>query len=97
MNTRWHDLIIDRLKDGSIHLEQQSGCDEPNVIHLHPEQILFAARQLCGMKAETAEKVADLERKLSILCDRLRTRVARKGIHRSGPARTPAADLPVLA
>lgn len=71
MNTKWHDLIIDRLPDGGIHLEQQSGCEEPSVIHLHPEQILFVARQLCGMKAETAEKVADLERKLAILCDRL--------------------------
>lgn len=71
MNTKWHDLIIDRLPDGGIHLEQQSGCEEPSVIHLHPEQIMFIARRLCGMKPETAEKVADLERKLAILCDRL--------------------------
>jgi hypothetical protein len=71
MNTRWHDLTFDRLKDGGIHLEQQAGCEEPSVIHLHPEQVLFIARQLCGMKPETAEKVADLERKLAILCDRL--------------------------
>ena len=71
MNTKWHDLIIDRLPDGGIHLEQQSGCEEPSVIHLHPEQVLFVARQLCGMKADTADKVADLERKLAILCDRL--------------------------
>jgi hypothetical protein len=27
MNTRWHDLIIDRLEDGGIHLEQQSAGD----------------------------------------------------------------------
>ena len=60
MKARWHDLIIDRLPDGGIHLEQQSGCDEPNVIHLHPEQLLFIARQLCGMKPETAGKVAEL-------------------------------------
>ena len=71
MNTRWHDLTFDRLKDGGIHLEQSAGLEEPNVIHLHPEQVLFIARQLCGMKPETAEKVADLERKLAILCDRL--------------------------
>ena len=73
MNTRWHDLIIDRLKDGSIHLEQQSGCDEPNVIHLHPEQLLFIARQLCGMKPETAGKVAELERRIAVLTDRLQS------------------------
>ena len=64
MNTKWHDLIIDLLPDGGIHLEQQSGCEEPSVIHLHPEQILFVARRLCGMKPETAEKVADLEREV---------------------------------
>ncbi len=43
MNTRWHDLIIDRLPDGGIHLEQQSGVDEPNVIHLHPAQLRHVA------------------------------------------------------
>lgn len=71
MNTKWHELIIDRLPDGGIHLEQQSGCEEPSVIHLHPEQILFIARRLCGMKPETAEKVADLERRIAVLTDRL--------------------------
>ena len=71
MNTKWHDLIIDRLPDGGIHLEQQSGCEEPSVIHLHPEQIMFIARRLCGMKPETAEKVADLERRIAVLTDRL--------------------------
>lgn len=43
MNTRWHDLTFDRLKDGGIHLEQQSGCEEPNVIHLHPVQLRHIA------------------------------------------------------
>lgn len=71
MNTKWHDLTIDRLPDGGIHLEQQSGCEEPSVIHLHPEQLLFIARRLCGMKPETAEKVADLERRIAVLTDRL--------------------------
>lgn len=69
MNTRWHDLIIGRLKDGGIHLEQQAGLQEPSVIHLHPEQVLFIARQLCGMKPDDANKVAELERRLSILTD----------------------------
>jgi len=43
MNTRWHDLTFDRLKDGGIHLEQQSGCEEPSVIHLHPVQLRHIA------------------------------------------------------
>ncbi len=73
MNTQWHHLIIDRLDDGGIHLEQQSGVDDPNVIHLHPEQILFIARQLCGMKPETAGKVAELERRIAVLTDRLQS------------------------
>jgi hypothetical protein len=43
MNTRWHDLIIDRLPDGGIHLEQQAGLEEPSVIHLHPAQLRHVA------------------------------------------------------
>ena len=78
MNTRWHDLIIDRLEDGGIHLEQQSGCEEPNVIHLHPEQVLFVARRLCGMKPETAGKAAELERRIGVLADRLQDFVCNK-------------------
>lgn len=72
-NTRWHDLIIDRLPDGGIHLEQSAGVEEPNVIHLHTEQVIFIARQLCGMKPETAAKVADLERRIAVLTDRLQS------------------------
>ena len=78
MNTRWHDLIIGRLPDGGIHLEQQSGIDEPNVIHLHPEQVLFVARRLCGMKMEAAEMVAELERRISVLTDKLQNIVCNK-------------------
>lgn len=80
MNTRWHDLIIDRLPDGGIHLEQQSGADEPSVIHLHPEQLLFVARQLCGMKPETAGKVVDLERRIAVLTDKLQSIVCNKAL-----------------
>ena len=82
MNTRWHDLIINRLPDGGIHLEQQSGIDDPNVIHLHPEQILFVARSLCGMKPETAGKVTELERRIAVLTDKLQS-LACDGMFRS--------------
>lgn len=78
MNTRWHDLIIDRLPDGGIHLEQQAGLDEPSVIHTHPEQILFIARQLCGMKYETAGKAAELERRIAVLTDKIQDFVCNK-------------------
>ena len=43
MNTRWHDLIVKRLEDGGIHLEQQ--YLEPSVIHLHPQQLRHVAEQ----------------------------------------------------
>lgn len=69
--TRWHDLIIDRLEDGGIHLEQSAGVEEPNVIHCHPEQLLFIARQVCGMKPETAERITELERRIAVLTDKL--------------------------
>lgn len=45
MNTRWHDLIVERLKDGGIHLEQHAGLQEPAVIHLHPQQLRHVAEQ----------------------------------------------------
>lgn len=78
MNTRWHDLIIDRLKDGGVHLEQQSGLNEPSVIHIHPEQLLFIAHQLYGMKPETVSKVVDLERRIAVLTDKLQNIVCNK-------------------
>lgn len=78
MNTRWHDLIVDRLGDDGIRFEQRTGIDDPNVIHLHPEQVLFVARQLCSMKPETAEKAEDLERRIAVLTDKLQDIVCNK-------------------
>lgn len=43
--TRWHDLVVQRLKDGGIRLEQHSGLGEPSVIHLHPQQLRHVAEQ----------------------------------------------------
>jgi hypothetical protein len=71
MNTQWHDLNIERLDDGGIRLIQQDGLDDPSLIDLHPEQIKFIARQLCGMKLETAEGIGELERRMSVLAERL--------------------------
>ena len=55
------------LTDETIRLEQQSGLDEPDVIHLHPEQLKFITRRLTGMKEASAVQVAELERRLSVL------------------------------
>jgi hypothetical protein len=71
MKQQFHDLSFEQLEDGTVRLVQQSGMDEPNVIHLHPEQVLYVARRLCGLKSETAEQVADLERRISVLTDGL--------------------------
>ena len=69
--TKFHDLDFKKLSDGSIRLTQDDRMGDASVIDLHPEQVLFIARQLCGMKPETAEKVKDLERKLAVLDTRI--------------------------
>jgi len=68
--SKFHDLDFKALPDGSIRLTQ-SDCGEDSFVDLHPEQILFIARRLCGMKPETAEKVIDLERRIAVLTDKL--------------------------
>ena len=71
MNTQWHDLNIEHLDDGGIRLIQQEGVEDPSLIDLHPEQIKFIARQLCGMKLVTVEGIGELERRMSVLAERL--------------------------
>ncbi|HLO63486.1 MAG TPA: hypothetical protein VK165_11065 [Azonexus sp.] len=70
MNNRFFDLAWNRQPDGAIRLTQ-TDCGDPYIVDAHPEQILFIARQLCGMKPDDANKVAELERRLSILTDRM--------------------------
>lgn len=74
---RFHDLSFSSQPDGSIRL-MQSDCGEDYILDMHPEQLLFIARQLCGMKPETADKVADLERRLAVLTDKLQSIVCNK-------------------
>ena len=62
-----HEISFKHVNDGSIRLEQQSGVDEPNMIWLHPEQLKYITRRICGMDSATAASIKDLERKLSIL------------------------------
>lgn len=89
MTNRFYDLQFSRESDGSIYLEQQCGIDDPVSIFAHPEQLLFIARQLCGMQPETAGKVAELERRIAVLTDKLQNLVCNKAfrsdlIERSG-------------
>ena len=82
-NQHFHDLAFDLLEDGTVKLTQ-TDCGEDYIITAHPEQIAFIARRVCGMSIATAEQVEDLERKLSVLTDRLERLVTagwfRKGI-----------------
>lgn len=70
MINRFYDLTFIQQADGSIRLTQ-SDQGEDYVIDAHREQILFVARQLCGMKPQTADTVAELERRLAVLTDKL--------------------------
>jgi len=70
MINRFYDLTFIQQADNSIRLTQ-SEHGEDYVIDVHPQQVLFVARQLCGMKPETADKVADLERRIAVLTDKV--------------------------
>lgn len=76
---RMYDLQWEVLESGTIRLRQEE-FDEYNVIDLHPEQIRFIARRLCGMKQETAELVKNLERKLAVLDEKIADLVLNDGI-----------------
>lgn len=67
---QFFDLSFSRQPDGNIRLIQTSYGEE-EIIDAHPAQLLFVARQLCGMKPETAHKVAELERRISVLVDKI--------------------------
>lgn len=68
--TKFYDLAFAQMKDGSIRLTQSNlGVD--CTIHAHPEQLAYYARQLCESKSETTQKIADLERRLSVITDKL--------------------------
>lgn len=73
MNTRFQDLNNYQLEDGTIRLEQIGYAGEAAVIDAHPEQLLFIARRLCGLRPETADKIAELERRIAVLTDKLQS------------------------
>lgn len=75
--TKFHDLDFTQSADGTV-LLTQTDCGEEYSIAAHPEQIVFIARRLCGMKPETAGKVAELERRIAVLTDKLQNLVCNK-------------------
>jgi len=70
MNNRFYDLTFETLGSGAIRL-RQSAFDEDRVIDLHIQQVLFVARSICETNPETTNKVADLERRIAVLTDKL--------------------------
>lgn len=74
---KFYDTSFSSQPDGSVRL-MQSDCGEDCIIDLHPEQLLFIARRLCGMKPETAGKVTELERRIAVLTDKLQNLVCNK-------------------
>lgn len=77
---RFYDLEFERMANDCICLTQACGVDEPNVILAHREQVLHIARQLCGMKPETAALAQELERKLYVLDEMLADVVLDDGV-----------------
>lgn len=69
MTKRFFDLAWNRQPDGAIRLTQ-TDCGDQYIVDAHPEQVLFIARQLCGMKPDDANRVAELERRIAVLTDR---------------------------
>lgn len=71
MSEQFYDLSVEQQTDGTIRLEQADYCGESVIIDLHPEQVRFIARRVAGMKPDTAAIVADLERRLEVLADKI--------------------------
>ena len=76
MTERFHDLSFEQTPDG-VRLTQ-TDCGEEYVVLAHIEQLRYIVRRLGGMSETTATTIADLERRLSILVDRLEELVTAK-------------------
>ena len=79
MTIRFHDLKSVQLADGTIRLTQQAGIDEPSVIDLHPAQLLHLAGIVRGKPVPDVGIIADLERRLGVLVDKLQEVVCDRG------------------
>ncbi len=78
MKARFNDLAYEQLADGTIRLEQRGYNGEEVAVDLHPEQLLFITRRLCGMKQESATQISDLERRIAVLTDKAQNIVCNK-------------------
>lgn len=76
MTSKFYDLEISKLDDGTIRLEQHYGCDESAIVDLHPAQAAFIADGLPVNAPEriqpqwAMERIATLERRLLWMRDR---------------------------
>ena len=59
------DVEFFQYADGTIHLSQPQGLDDPSVIYLHPSQLEFIAKTFVGRRED------ELKRRVAILTDRL--------------------------
>lgn len=76
MTSKFYDLEISKLDDGTIRLEQRYGCDESAIVDLHPAQVAYIADGLPATAPErpqpqwAMERIATLERRLLWMRDR---------------------------
>lgn len=76
--SKFYDLHHTLMPDGSVHLIQ-SDCGEDTTIAAHPEQLRYIAQQVSGRVITTRpDYAADLERRLSILAERLQELIVDK-------------------
>jgi len=80
MNQQFHDMKFEQLENGTVRLEQHDYCGESVIVDLHPEQLKFITRQVCGLSTATAVQVKDLERRLSVLTSGIEAFVCDSGI-----------------
>lgn len=78
-----HEISFRKLNDETIHLEQPAGQDQPDIIRLSPFQLKHIARQMCGLDESNAERVEELERRLSVLTAGLESLVCSTSIRSS--------------
>lgn len=78
MTSKFYDLEISTLDDGTIRLEQRDYCGEAAIIDLHPAQVAYIADDMPVTAPEriqtqpqwAAERIATLERRLCWMRDR---------------------------
>lgn len=79
MKEKFPDLSFEIQQDGLILIEQMQNF-EPVQIDIHPQQLAHIGRVVFNGKSSTGARVKDLERKISVLTDRIEDLVTDKFI-----------------